>query len=267
MGLTTVPPPIDTEKEPFAPRIRQLECAVKEEEVQDKNSVNELHALASIHLDPRYSDLTIACGDDKYAVHKCIVCPRSAFFAKNMRQWAESSTNRVTLQEKPIPAKGMTEYLYHPDYKAQLHRSETDVLTGLDKPESDTDTTETPSEPAEDLATTVDPLSVHLLMYPLADRMLIKGLKVLSKEKVEQELGRRLNSKIFPHAITQIYNPTPENDRGMRDMTIRMTMDNPKEPRTAQVAPSAFPERLVRSTPQVASDLAVAMIERTVSDW
>ncbi|CAG7941026.1 unnamed protein product [Penicillium salamii] len=32
--------------------------------------------------DPTYSDLTVVCGGDEYAVHKCIVCTRSTFFAK-----------------------------------------------------------------------------------------------------------------------------------------------------------------------------------------
>lgn len=35
-----------------------------------------------MRLDPKYSDLTILCSDEVYAVHKCIVCTRSDFFAK-----------------------------------------------------------------------------------------------------------------------------------------------------------------------------------------
>ncbi|KAJ5385445.1 hypothetical protein N7517_003356 [Penicillium concentricum] len=302
--------PVDmkNKKELSALRVRQMEHAAKKDEgEQDKDPANELlNALAryqmllqrlenhqrhsSVHLDPKYSDLTIVCGDEEYTVHKCIVCPRSAFFAKvcdsglqvrhqgneTIHRWRtsanstkESSTNRIKPQEESILVKGMIEYFYHLDYEVQPHSPETDIFIGLDKPTSDTDTdtTEAPSESAEDPVTTVDPLSVPILMYSLADRVFTEGLKVLSKEKLGQELGRRLNSKIFPHAIAQIYNSTPANDRGLRDMAIKLTMDNIKELRAAQVAPSTFPDSLVRSTPQFASDLAVAMMEKMVADW
>ncbi|KAJ5834162.1 hypothetical protein N7447_000188 [Penicillium robsamsonii] len=179
----------------------------------------------SVHLDPRYSDLTTVCEDDKYAVHKCTVRPRSAFFAKNIRATS---------------IKGMTEHLYHLDYKVPLHCLETDVLTRLDNytSDTDTDTTQTPSEPVEDPANRVDLILVHILMYTPTGRILIEGMKEPSKD-----------------------------DQGLRDMVIKIPMDNSKELKTAQVAPSAFPESLVRSTPQYASDSAVVIIERTVSNW
>jgi len=35
-----------------------------------------------MRFDSRYSDLTILCGDESFAVHRCIVCTRSDFFAR-----------------------------------------------------------------------------------------------------------------------------------------------------------------------------------------
>ncbi|KAJ5162729.1 uncharacterized protein N7500_004559 [Penicillium coprophilum] len=91
----------------------------------------------------------------------------------------------------------MVEYLYQLDYEVRPHCPETDASIGLDDWTLDTDTemdsTEAPSELTGGLVTTVDTISVHILMYSLTDRMFIEGLKVLSKEKVEQELGKRLN--------------------------------------------------------------------------
>lgn len=34
----------------------------------------------AIFNSPKYSDLTVFCGGDKYLVHRAIVCPRSKFF-------------------------------------------------------------------------------------------------------------------------------------------------------------------------------------------
>jgi hypothetical protein len=185
----------------------------------------------------------------------------------------ESVTNRVILQEEPVLVKGMIEYLHRLDYEVPPSCPGTDIFISLDKSTSATVSTETLSEPHEATVTTFDPLSVHILMYSLADRMFIEGLKLVSKGKAEQELDRRVNSEIFPRAIIQIYKSTPEIDRGLRDVAIRATMNNLKELRTTTVAHGGemalpvFPDSLVKSTPQFASDLAVAMMEKTVSDW
>ncbi|KAJ5435461.1 hypothetical protein N7445_006346 [Penicillium cf. griseofulvum] len=225
----------------------------------------------SMHHNPRYSDLTIVCGGNEYHVRKYIVCPRSDFFAKVCDNgFQESSTNRVARQKEPVLVRGMIEYLYYLDHKVPPR--ETDVFISLDNMASDTDTggMGIHSEPPEDTVTTLDPISVHILMYSPADRMLTEGLKLLPKGKVEQELGQRLIPGIFTHAMTQIYNSTHESERGLRDMVIRATMDNFKELRTAivpRVFPPVFPDSLVISIPQFSSDLAVAMVEKTVSDW
>lgn len=71
-------------------------------------------------------------------------------------------------------------------------------------------------------------------MYSLIDRMFIQGLKALLKAKVKRELLRRLDSNIFARAIFDIYNLTPENDRDLRDLVVRVTIDYLTELRTRE---------------------------------
>jgi hypothetical protein len=71
----------------------------------------------------------------------------------------------------------------------------------------------------------VNPLSSRALMYSLADGMLIKGLKPRSRQNVQRELVQGLEVN-FPQVILETYNSIPANDRGLRDLAVKMTMDH-----------------------------------------
>lgn len=83
-----------------------------------------------------------------------------------------------------------------------------------------------PLKPSVDQAPEYDTLSFHILMYSLADRLFIEGLKALSKENVEHELVQRLDASSFSEAISEIYRSTPIHDRGLRDLAIKTTMNH-----------------------------------------
>ncbi|RGP74637.1 amino acid transport gap1 [Fusarium sporotrichioides] len=69
-----------------------------------------------------YSDLTITCGTDKYAVHKAIVCSRSSFFAAACDgELKEAKTGEIDLPEDdPVAVKMMIRYLYTQNYTPPL---------------------------------------------------------------------------------------------------------------------------------------------------
>ena len=202
-------------------------------------------------------------------------------------QTQESVANRVVLHEKPALVKGMIDYLYTLDYEVKLPPPEPTLPQQPDgekarhNPEMPTNMPPNmPPNMPEDAGTACGILSFHILMYSLADRMFIHGLKALSKEKVEKELAQRLEARTFPHAIYEIYSSTPASYRGLRDLVVRITMDNLVSLRTGvkrrklteagtveEPGPAAFPDSLVSSVPQFSSDLAVAMMNRTVTDW
>lgn len=172
----------------------------------------------------------------------------------------------------------MIDYLYTLDYKVELPIPETNLQQA--EGEKARDNQEMPTDLPEDAGASCSILSFHILMYSLADRMFINGLKALSKENVAKELARQLDARTFPHAIHEIYSSTPASDRGLRDLVVGITMDNlvslrtgskkmdPTEAGTGEESgPAAFPDSLVSSVPQFSSDLAVAMMNRTVADW
>jgi hypothetical protein len=134
--------------------------------------------------------------------------------------------------------------------------------------EMDPNRASTPKDLAEDLIISFDPLSFHILMYSLADRMFIDGLKALSKEKVKRELRQRLDPDAFPQAIFDIYNSTPPTERGLRNLAVEMTMSHLIELRTSsECSRVAFPDSLVTEIPQFSSDLLVAVMNKSVSEW
>ncbi|KAJ5208012.1 hypothetical protein N7449_002391, partial [Penicillium cf. viridicatum] len=215
-----------------------------------------------LRSDPKYSNFTIVCEGEEYTEH------RSSFFAKACDGGSE-----------PALVKGMIDYLYTPDYEVELPPPETNPPQQPDG-EKAQDNPEMPADIPEDVGTACGILSFHILMYSLADRMFINGLKAISKENVGKELAQRLDARTFPHAIYEIYSSTPANDRGLRDMAVIITIDNLVSPRTGakktnsteagigeESGPAAFPHSLVSSVPQFSSDLAVAMMNRTVTDW
>jgi hypothetical protein len=120
----------------------------------------------------------------------------------------------------------MIEYLYTLDYQVDTYITPSDgcisdgsIITNSSRlqenedsssiqPESET--LQTNSNGVSDLpkesASISDPLSFHIPMYSLADRLFIQGLKALSKQNVERELVQRIDANSFPQAIIEIYN-------------------------------------------------------------
>lgn len=119
-----------------------------------------------------------------------------------------------------------------------------------------------------DQAPEYDTLCFHILMYSLADRLFIEGLKALSKENVEHELVQRLDASSFTEAISEIYRSTPIHDRGLRDLAIKTTMNHLTTLRNSdETAAACLQNSFLESLPQFSYDLLVAMMDRSVDIW
>jgi hypothetical protein len=157
----------------------------------------------------------------------------------------------------------MVEYLYMLDYQIDgVQSSEVETLTD----EKTTPAVETSDKPSSITSTQYyDPVSFHILMYSLADRLIIHGLKSLSKIKVKKELIQSLlDENAFRKAVVETYNSTPEHDRGLRDLIVDITTDHLSDLRQETSAPAALQDSLFKEVPEYAYDLLRAMINKNV---
>jgi hypothetical protein len=202
----------------------------------------------------------------------------------------EASRDTVMLREEPVLVHEMLVYLYTSDYLVNPLFSVADTSNPSEAPATNAleakdvfaeedflsqqlggggckDNASQPDEALEHTPAAFDPLSFHILMYCLADRMLIEDLKSLSKQKAERELIHGLDANSFTRAILEIYNATPADDRGLRDMAVRVTMDHLTMLSTGDgAAPVTFQNSLLKSVPQFCFDLLVAIVDRKVSN-
>jgi hypothetical protein len=62
----------------------------------------------------------------------------------------------------------------------------------------------------------------HVKVYALADKYDIPGLKALATAKFEKVARAEWNTADFPLSISAIYESTPLNDRGLRDVAVKL---------------------------------------------
>ncbi|KAF2232147.1 hypothetical protein EV356DRAFT_257268 [Viridothelium virens] len=77
-----------------------------------------MRAMATLLEGGKYSDLTVSCGQQKFAVHKAIICSRSGFFEGACNHpFKESTTGVIDLSEDDEECvRHMVDYFYHLDY-------------------------------------------------------------------------------------------------------------------------------------------------------
>ncbi|KAJ6436286.1 retrovirus polyprotein [Purpureocillium lavendulum] len=85
-----------------------------------------LTCIRSLYKSGDYSDFKIVCGDDKHAVHKAVVCPRS----KALADMKPDQDGIILRDDNPQAVGLMIHYLYHLDYPAVQWQKEANAVGG-----------------------------------------------------------------------------------------------------------------------------------------
>ena len=146
----------------------------------------------------KYSDLTITTQKRSFKVHKAIVCTQSRVLAA-MSDGGFKETSTSVLQ------------LNHDD-PATVERMITFLYTGTYDPGA-------PEVPVQDPNPFVGPiLMANTLVYSIADKYDIEGLKALAKLSFEAISFAAWDCEDFPAVVDKVFDTTPESDLGLRDV-------------------------------------------------
>ncbi|KAG5775230.1 hypothetical protein H9Q73_011095 [Fusarium xylarioides] len=201
------------------------------------------------------SDLTIICGNNRHRVHKLILSTGSKFFKvacsgkyKQAYSMSQESDGEINLpDDDPAAVRKMIGYLYNIDYNAtrtQMPDYEDDVEAELSDTEYDAETRyrmklfgaefikrkrikqlkehewggwksqESPSS---------SQLCLQAKVYALGEKYGMQGLKNAAKGAFESEIqSGNVGIDDFAEAVEKVYTSTVSEDRGLRDVVVKM---------------------------------------------
>ncbi|GKU09497.1 unnamed protein product, partial [Fusarium langsethiae] len=165
------------------------------------------------------SDVTITCDGQEFKAHRVIISAHSKCFAKALNgDWKESSERQIDIKDFDASAvEAMLRFMYSFDY-SNIYGTSTMVFDAQ--------------------------------MYQIADKYDIPALKAQSKNKFDVAVTTGWSMDDFPLAITVVYESTPPEDRGLRDLVVETARKNIDK----LLGRDGFCE-LIRKTPDFAADL------------
>ncbi|PNP79251.1 hypothetical protein FNYG_07327 [Fusarium nygamai] len=207
-----------------------------------------LNSLPGVLETGELSDLTIICGNNRYRVHKLILSTGSKFFKVACTGTYKESDGEINLpDDDPAAVRKMIGYLYNIDYnptRTQMPDYEDDVEAELSDTEYDGEARyrmklfgaefikrkrikqlkehERGGWKAEE-----SPISSQLCLqakvYALGEKYGMQGLKNAAKGAFESEIQiGNVGVDEFAEAVEEVYTSTVSEDRGLRDVVVRM---------------------------------------------
>ena len=77
-----------------------------------------------------------------------------------------------------------------------------------------------------DYQASISPMIFNAKVYSIADKYDIPTLKSQAVEKSRKSVETCWSMDDFPHAIREIYSSTPGNDRGLRDLVVKIACEH-----------------------------------------
>lgn len=164
-----------------------------------------------------FSDLKIFSENQEFKVHRLVVCTQSEYFYRLLGgEWAETINKEIYLKEDhPHAVEAMIRFLYGIDYDS---KSSLQSSSGFQNSSSDEKNS---TEYAQ-----LSPILLNVMVYQLGDKYIIPQLKLQAKEKFEKLLKTSWAADDFPIAITEAYERTTKDDRGLRDPLVAITHEH-----------------------------------------
>ncbi|GAQ08816.1 hypothetical protein ALT_6137 [Aspergillus lentulus] len=224
----------------------------------ETNRRNEMSSsIATLRANPKYSDFLILCGGHIFPAHKAIICSQSDFFAKVFdSHFSEACTGRIRLPDHPLIVLLLLDYLYSSDYTFYLD---------YDFPTSFLAEGQSPPGDLVDRLHCCE-LSVHIHVFLLADRLLIRGLKYLAKEKFAEILRKASFPTVYPRAVREVYTTTSIHHRLLRDVVVDFTLDALHSHGERGHFDPNFPRHILEEFPEFAQDLTTMLVDEWVED-
>lgn len=111
-------------------------------------------------------------------------------------------------------------------------------------------------------------LFFYVLMYSLANRLLIDELKTVFKHYFYDRLMKRLNSSFFSLTISEMYHLTSQHDRRLRNLIIKIIMRHLMILRDSQKFDTkTLQNDFLQQIFDFACDFFVAIMNECVTDW
>jgi hypothetical protein len=140
-----------------------------------------------------FSDVVIVCEDQEFKVHRLVLACHSKYFEAQLNgNWKESIERRIEIQDfDPGIVESMLRYMYSFNYNNTRGHSS---------------------------------MVYDAQVYQIADKYDIPTLKEYSKDRFCTAITTGWNMDEFPLAINVVYESTPAEDRGLRDLVVETSL-------------------------------------------